>query len=111
MDAVVMRIVNRMKDQGLDQKTLAKKIGIRQQAVSEWKNGVTASYTKYLPQLADVLNTSVEYLMTGNEVAAATQNEDVGPYKREVLERVNTMTEGELALLMERIDKIMSMRE
>lgn len=67
MDDVVARIISKMKEHGLDQKTLAKKIGIRPQAITDWKTGFTTSYTKYLPQLAEILETSIDYLHTGKE--------------------------------------------
>ena len=65
MDEVVERILQKAKESGLDQKTLAKKIGVRQPTITEWKNGTTASYTKYIQQLAEVLDTTADYLLFG----------------------------------------------
>lgn len=68
MDAV-NRIFDLLKQQKMDQKKFAEKIGVRPQAITEWKKGVTSSYTKRLPKIAEVLNTTVEYLLSGNEDA------------------------------------------
>ena len=62
MDAVVSRILAAMKQNGLDQKTFAAKIGVRPQAITEWKKGVTTSYTKYIPQIVSTLGVSAEFL-------------------------------------------------
>ena len=70
MDAVVNRILECAKSKGLDQKALAQRIGIRQQAITEWKKGITSSYTKYIQQLADVLETTADYLLTGEQITA-----------------------------------------
>lgn len=67
MDPVVQRIMDAAKQKGLDQKTLAFEIGVRPQAITEWKKGVTSSYTKYLPQIAETLGVSVEYLLNGGQ--------------------------------------------
>lgn len=76
MDPVVSRIIEAMAERGLDQKGLASQIGIRPQAITEWKKGVTASYTKYLPQIASALGVTVEYLVTGEKKKPATGSGD-----------------------------------
>ena len=35
--------------------------------MSKWRTSGLKSYRKYLPQIAEVLGTSVEYLVTGEE--------------------------------------------
>ena len=67
MDPVVERILALMDSRGINQKMLAAEIKIRPQAITEWKKGVTASYRKFLPQIANFLGTSAEYLLTGEE--------------------------------------------
>lgn len=67
MDNAVSRILAAMKEKGFDQKTFAQQLEIRPQAITEWKKGTTTSYTRYLPQIADLLGTSVDYLLTGSQ--------------------------------------------
>ena len=99
MDEVVERILQKMKEKGLDQKTLAKEIGIRHQAITEWKMGVTASYTKYLPQLANVLGTSVEFLVTGETEPSFLQLV-LTPKEEELMSKFRALSEkGQEAVL------------
>lgn len=81
------RIFEQLTALGIEQKSLAQKIGVRPQAVTDWKNGKTRSYTKYIPQIAEVLDTTAEYLLTGQ-----------GPKHRNVPES-DTLSEESLRLL------------
>ena len=59
------RIFTLLAESGMEQKDFAAKVGIIPQTVTDWKNRKSKSYTKYLPQIADALNTTTEYLLTG----------------------------------------------
>lgn len=59
------RIFSLIKENGIGQKKFADLVGVSPQKVSEWKNGKAKSYTKYIPKIAEVLNTTTEYLLTG----------------------------------------------
>ena len=50
-----------------EQQAFAAAIGVSPKTVSVWRTGRGKSYTKYLPQIAEALYTSVEYLLTGKE--------------------------------------------
>lgn len=63
----VERILSLIKKQGMTQKTFAAHLGIRPQAITEWKQGITRSYKDRLPEIAQLLQTSVDYILTGNE--------------------------------------------
>lgn len=76
MEPVVERILAAAKQAGLDQKDLAKMIGVRQPTITEWKKGTTSSYTKYIVQIAEVTDTTVEYLLTGDENKQPTVQDD-----------------------------------
>lgn len=60
------RIATLRKEKNISQMQLAKAMSVSRQAVSKWENDLTAPDTIKLIQLADVLNTDVEYLATGN---------------------------------------------
>ena len=60
------RITFLRKERNISQAQLAKLLDVTRQAVSKWENDLTAPDTIKLIQLADVLNTDVEYLATGN---------------------------------------------
>lgn len=62
---IVQRIFDLVQEQNMEQKKFALLIGVSPQKVSEWKNGKAKSYTKYIQKIAEVLNTTVQYLLTG----------------------------------------------
>lgn len=53
------------KEQNISQVQLARLLDVSRQAVSKWENDLASPDTVKLIQLADVLNTDVEYLATG----------------------------------------------
>ncbi|WMJ23486.1 helix-turn-helix transcriptional regulator [Paludicola sp. MB14-C6] len=56
-------IVNEMKSKNITQKDLCEYLGISKQAFTNWKNGNNTSYIKYLPQISQLLDVSIEYLL------------------------------------------------
>lgn len=64
---ILDNILKCMKQSGLSQKELCERIGVNKQAFTNWKNGTHSSYTKYLPQIAEVLNVSVDFLLGKTE--------------------------------------------
>ncbi len=59
------RIAELRKAVGLSQGQVASLLNVSRQAVSKWENDTSSPDTVRLIQLADVLNTDVEYLATG----------------------------------------------
>ena len=61
-----------------EQRDFAAEIGVAPSVVSAWRNKKSESYMKRLPQIAEILNTTVEYLLTGekNEPAPTPKNGD-----------------------------------
>jgi len=69
------RITELRKERNMSQVQLAKAMDVSRQAVSKWENDTSAPDTLRLIQLADALDTDVEYPATGNpsKIKAATQ--------------------------------------
>ena len=65
------RITQLRKERNMSQGDLAKVMDVSRQAVSKWENDLTSPDTIKLIQLADVLDTQVEYLATGRIPADA----------------------------------------
>lgn len=61
------RIAELRKEQNLSQGDIAKSLDVSRQAVSKWENDQSSPDTIKLIQLAEVLNTEVEYLATGRK--------------------------------------------
>ncbi len=59
-----------------EQQAFAAAIGVSAKTVSVWRTGRGKSYTKYLTQIADALDTSVEYLLTGKTQSSPPQKRD-----------------------------------
>lgn len=55
-----------LNDKGLKQKDLTDYLGISKNCFTDWKSGKSSSYQKYLPQIAEFLGVSVDYIV-GNE--------------------------------------------
>ena len=60
------RITELRKQHNISQLQLARLMDVSRQAVSKWENDLSAPDTLRLIQLAEVLDTDVEYLATGN---------------------------------------------
>ena len=65
------RISSLRKERNITQAELARIMDVSRQAVSKWENGQTSPDTVKLIQLADILDTQVEYLATGRIPAEA----------------------------------------
>lgn len=64
---ILEKISKLLKEQGKKQKDLTDFLGLSGQAVTNWKNGNSNSYKKYLPQIAEFLGVGVDYLISNNE--------------------------------------------
>ena len=51
----------------IEQQEFAKLVGVSDDTASNWRRRKSASYSKYLSKIADVLGTTVEYLLTGKK--------------------------------------------
>lgn len=49
-----------------EQRDFAEAIGVSASMVSQWRMGITKSYNRRLPQIAEALGTTTEYLLTGS---------------------------------------------
>ena len=63
---IAERIFNLVDAKYKEQRDFAKAIGVSASMVSQWRMGITKSYTRRLPEIADALDTTTEYLLTGN---------------------------------------------
>ena len=82
---ITERIFLLLSDAKIEQKVFAKEIGVSPQTITDWKNRKSKSYTKFLPQIAEALNTTTEYLLYGNEKQPATGEGDLSPDASSIL--------------------------
>lgn len=60
-------IKEKRKQQEMTQKELAEKLGVSDKAVSKWERCESLPDVTLIPQIAEILEVSIEYLMTGTE--------------------------------------------
>ena len=65
MDAID-RLFELVDQKFKEQKDFAAAIGVPAPRVSEWRKRKSASFQRCLPQIAEVLGTTTEYLLTGS---------------------------------------------
>ena len=61
------QIAMRRKEKGITQNELGDRIGVSFQAVSKWERGETLPDTAILPDLAKILETTIDNILLGNE--------------------------------------------
>ena len=86
--SVGVRIAQLRKEKNISQGQLAQLMNVSRQAVSKWENDQTSPDTLNLIRLADVLETEVEYLATGNHPVYESP-----PVVVNVIERVDKVIE------------------
>lgn len=59
------RIISLRRERSISQTELARRLNVSRQAVSKWEQGTSSPDTAKLIQLAEILETEVEYLATG----------------------------------------------
>lgn len=70
----------------MKQKDLTDYLGLTKNAFTDWKGGKSESYKKYLPQIAEFLNVSVDYLLSGeNKKSPDTSPDEMSERDRDAL--------------------------
>lgn len=70
------RLQQLRKEKGMSQEELAERLGVSRQAVSKWESGQTAPDLERLLALGAQLDTTTDYLLTGQHPAAREQGPD-----------------------------------
>ena len=84
-----------------EQRDFAHALNIAPQRVSEWRRRKSESYMKRLPQIAELLGTSVEYLITGEEKKPVpTNGGGLSPAKRALLDAVDGLSDEQCEKLL-----------
>ena len=60
---VLTKILALLNENHIQQKELSAYLGLSKNTMTGWKNGNNNSYMKYLPQIAEFFNVSVDYLL------------------------------------------------
>ena len=78
------RIMQLLKQQGKKQKDLTDFLGLTKNTFTNWKGGHSESYKKFLPQIAEFLNVSVDWLV-GKENSPLSLDSGLSAEQREII--------------------------
>lgn len=86
------RIFEIMLKKGLKQKELSDFTNIPTSTISTWKRKHVDPDVKYIPQIADFLGVSIEYLITGNDNTNCT---DINSESRSTISNTGILINGD----------------
>lgn len=67
MTNIQQRLLDLRKEKGLTQEEVGAKLGVSPQSVSKWENGLTYPDIDLLPEIADLYDVSLDYLLGKDE--------------------------------------------
>jgi transcriptional regulator with XRE-family HTH domain len=97
------RILGTMKEQRVSQQEICQYLNLTKQTFSEWKAGRSESYLKYLPQIAEYLDVSVDYLLGKTP---SPEREDIPEDEKRLRELLSQMSEEQLQTALKIISAI-----
>jgi transcriptional regulator with XRE-family HTH domain len=75
METFITRLEQLLKEKHISQSKLAVDVNMRRSTLSDWKNNGSVPPVDLAIKIADYLETSVEYLVTGKEIGGITHNQ------------------------------------
>lgn len=75
--STIDKIIKILEQKHISQKDLTDYLGLDKSTFSAWKNGKSKSYVKYLSQISEYLNVTVDYLLNNEPVSKSAELEDV----------------------------------
>lgn len=112
MTETAKRIFALVKAKKLTQKEFAKRCGVSEKVVSQWK-GDSRSYEKYLPQIADALDVTVGAIIGGGSVPANSDGTEMvasTPAEKYLLSLLQGASEEEQNRLVELVRAALKMQ-
>lgn len=85
------RIAMLRRQKGLKQDTLAEVLGVSPQAVSKWENDQTCPDISLLPKLAELLEVSVDELLSGKKMELEQTAKVLPPEERKDIKEMTIM--------------------
>lgn len=111
MDTVT-RIFELLDSTTMEQQEFARLVGVSDDTASNWRRRKSGSYTKYLTQIADVLETTVEYLLTGEKEKPATrEGDELDEQTARLVDKLRQMAPEDQELLEAQIDVMLRRRQ
>lgn len=87
--STINKIISLLSAQNKKQKELTDYLGISKNSFTDWKSGRIKSYTKYIPQIAEYLGVTTDYLLGRAEIDENFADEvSVGSRFNDIFERL-----------------------
>ena len=110
------KILSLLTEKGIQQKTFAENIGVTKHTITDWKNGRSKSYMKYIDKIADFFDVSADYLLEKTddksplpkEAINIFDNVDMNDFSRQLYEQ---LTKEERKKVQEYILFLISQRQ
>lgn len=110
------KILSLLTEKGIQQKTFAENIGVTKHTITDWKNGRSKSYMKYIDKIADFFDVSADYLLEKTddksplpkEAINIFDNVDMNAFSRQLCEQ---LTKEERKKVQEYILFLISQRQ
>jgi transcriptional regulator with XRE-family HTH domain len=110
------KILSLLTEKGIQQKTFAENIGVTKHTITDWKNGRSKSYMKYIDKIADFFDVSADYLLEKTddksplpkEAINIFDNVDMNAFSRQLYEQ---LTKEERKKVQEYILFLISQRQ
>ena len=110
------KILSLLTEKGIQQKTFAENIGVTKHTITDWKNGRSKSYMKYIDKIADFFDVSADYLLEKTddksplpkEAINIFDNVDMNAFSRQLYEQ---LTKEERKKVQEYILFVISQRQ
>lgn len=83
--SVLNKICELLKQQGKKQKDLTDFLGITKNSFTDWKSGRIKSYTKHLPEIAEFLGVSTDYLLGIEKNSPSSEENGLSASQRELI--------------------------
>ena len=97
---IVDRLFELVDEKFNEQQEFEALLGIDPTLPSRWRNRKSTSYQRRLPEIADALGTTTEYLLTGKKEPAPMNGDGLSPAKRKLLEAVDDLTDEQCEKLL-----------
>lgn len=88
MNTLGERIAQNRKAKGFTQESLAEQLGVSAQAVSKWENDISCPDITLLPELAKLLGTTVDSLLSGETQVAQFVPEELRKPSEDIMLRI-----------------------
>lgn len=98
------RIFDLLDKQGIEQKSFAAEVGVSEDTVSNWRRGVSKSYSRYLVQIAQVLGTTTADLLGEKQQSSPSKTD-------RLLEVLGDLTEDEKQDVARYVDLVKARRK